>query len=168
MNRNFAKPKADMTPEFGPDALVVDGRTILAPKAPHYLAAGYKPLRDEVPVDLPEGKHYERTGKIEPNGEDGYRWVYRLVDAPPPPPRRFSKLRLYAAMSQVGLWDALKSWLSAQTYEGMNAWEAFSLAQELTEDHPMFAEWFSAAKTELGVDDATAEELLAKCVKEGY
>ena len=41
-------------------------------------------------------------------------------------------------------------------------------AQELAEDHPMFAAWFSAAKTALGVDDATAEELLAKCVKDGY
>ena len=41
-------------------------------------------------------------------------------------------------------------------------------AQELAEDHPMFTEWFSAAKTALGVDDATAEELLARCVKEGY
>lgn len=82
------------------------------------------------------------------------------------PPRTFSKLKLYAVLSAANLWDALKAWLEAQTYEGMNAWEAFSLAQELTEDHPMFTEWFSAAKTALGVDDATAEELLAKCVKE--
>ena len=79
-----------------------------------------------------------------------------------------AKLKLYAVLSAANLWDALKSWLSAQTYEGINAWTAFSLAQELTEDHPMFAKWFSAAKTALGVDDATAEELLAKCVKEGY
>lgn len=168
MNRNFVKPKADMTPEFGPDALVLDGRTILAPKAAHYARAGYLPLSPDYPVDPPQGKHYQRTDKIEPNGADGYRWTYTLVDDPPPPPRTFSKLKLYAVLSAANLWDALKAWLEAQTYEGMNAWEAFSLAQELTEDHPMFAKWFSAAKTALGVDDATAEELLAKCVKDGY
>ena len=168
MNRNFAKPKADMTPEFGPDALVLDGRTILAPKAAHYARVGYLPLSSDYPVDPPQGKHYERTGKIEPDGAGDYRWVYRLVDDPPPPPRTFSKLKLYAALSAANLWDTLKAWLEAQTYEGMNAWEAFSLAQELAEDHPMFAKWFSAAKTALGVDDATAEELLTKCVKEGY
>jgi hypothetical protein len=78
----------------------------------------------------------------------------------PVPPRTFSKLKLYAALAAANLWDALKTWLEAQTYEGMNAWTAFSLAQELTEDHPMFAAWFSAAKTALGVDDATAEALL--------
>ena len=168
MNRKFAKPKADNTPEYAPDALVIDGRTILAPKAAHYLAAGYLPLSPDYPVDPPQGKHYERTGTIEPDGAGGYRWVYRLVDDPPPPPRTFSKLKLYAALSAANLWDALKAWLEAQTYEGMNAWTAFSLAQELTEDHPMFAAWFSAAKTALDVDDATAEELLAKCVKEDY
>ena len=166
MNRNFAKPKADMTPEFGPDALVIDGRTILAPKAAHYARAGYLPLSPDWPVDPPQGMHYERTGTIEPDGAGGYRWQYRLVDDPPPPPRTFSKLKLYAVLSAANLWDALKAWLEAQTYEGMNAWTAFSLAQELTEDHPMVAAWFSAAKTALDVDDATAEELLAKCVKE--
>ena len=168
MNRNFAKPKADMTPEFGPDALVLDGRTILAPKAAHYARAGYLPLSPDYPVDPPQGKHYQRTDKIEPNGADGYRWTYTLVDDPPPPPRTLSPPKLHAALPAAHPWHALKAWLEAQTYEGMNAWEAFSLAQELTEDHPMFAAWFSAAKTALGVDDATAEELLSKCVKEGY
>ena len=167
MNRNFAKPKADMTPEFGPDALVLDGRTILAPKTAHYARAGYLPLSPDYPVDPPQGKHYQRTDKIELNGADGYRWTYTLVDDPPPP-RTFSKLKLYAVLSAANLWDALKAWLEAQTCEGMNAWMAFSLAQELTEDHPMFAKWYSAAKTALGVDDATAEELLARCVKDGY
>ena len=35
-------------------------------------------------------------------------------------------------------------------------------------DRDLNAAWFSAAKTALDVDDATAEELLSKCVKEGY
>ena len=168
MNRNFAKPKADMTPEYAPDVLEINGRKVYNPKAVHCKIAGYLPLSPDWPVDPPQGKHYQRTDKIEPNGADGYRWTYTLVDDPPPPPRTFSKLKLYAVLSAANLWDALKAWLEAQTYEGMNAWTAFSLAQDLTEDHPMFAKWYSAAKTALGVDDATAEELLARCVKEGY
>ena len=168
MNRNFAKPREDMTPEYAPDVLEINGRKVYNPKAVHCKIAGYLPLSPDWPIDPPQGKHYERTGTIEPDGAGGYRWVYRLVDDPPPPPRTFSKLKLYAVLSAANLWDALKAWLEAQTYEGMNAWEAFSLAQELAEDHPMFAAWFSAAKTALDVDDATAEELLARCVKEGY
>lgn len=77
-----------------------------------------------------------------------------------------AKLKLYAVLSAANLWDALKSWLSAQNYEGMNAWEAFSLAQELAEDHPMFTKWLSAAKTALGIPDADAEAILAASVAE--
>lgn len=83
MNRNFAKPREDMTPEFAPDAVVIDGRTILAPKAVHYAKVGYMPLRDERPTDAPDGKHWERQATIEADG-DGYRWGYALVDNPPP------------------------------------------------------------------------------------
>ena len=80
-------------------------------------------------------------------------------------PRTFSKLRLYAAISAIGKWDALRTWLESQTVNGMNAWTAFSLAQDLSEDNELFDRWFSAAKTALGVDDATAEAVLAASVK---
>ena len=39
--------------------------------------------------------------------------------------------------------------------------------QELI-DRDLNAAWLSTAKTALDGDDATAEELLVKCVKEGY
>ena len=92
---------------------------------------------------------------------------YFLVDAGQSAfekPRTFSKLKLYAALSNANLWDALKTWLESQTYEGMNAWTAFSLAQDLSKDHPMFAKWFEAAKEALGVDDSTADAILAAAV----
>ena len=189
-DRNFCKPDENGKPLYCPLPLAVvihhhgegtdpdtgehwesdwdERRTEVFPTDADKALMGYLPLSPDYPVDPPQGKHYERTGKIESNGADGYRWTYTLVDDPPPPPRTFSKLKLYAVLSAANLWDALKAWLEAQTYEGMNAWTAFSLAQEMTEDHPMFTAWFSAAKTALGVDDATAEELLSKCVKEGY
>lgn len=86
--------------------------------------------------------------------------------APKPPPRTFSKLRLYAALSSIGKWDALEAWLKTQTYQGMNAWTAFSLAQDLSEGNVMFMEWLAAIKEALGLDDETAEAILAASVAE--
>ena len=163
MNRNFAKPKADMTPEFGPDALVIDGRTILAPKAPHYLAAGYKQLRDEVPVDPPEGKHYQRTDKIEADGAGGYRWQYRLVDDPPPPPRVFVTADLVEALMEEGVWETARSWIVEQ-----GLLDLVLATKEFDETNENFQAGKAALQTALGWTDAEVEELLARCVKEGY
>lgn len=76
-------------------------------------------------------------------------------------PKRYSKLRLYAALAQAGLWDALVAWLEAQTVDGVNAWVAFQLAQDLTSDNELFSTWLSAAQSALGVDDATVAAILA-------
>lgn len=120
MNRKFAKPKADNTPEYAPDALVLDGRTILAPKEVHYRAAGYLPLSPDAPVDPPEGKHYERQATIEPDGAGGYRWTYALVDNPPPPPRRWSRRSVKTALANAGKWEEVKAMLVAlDKYEDM-------------------------------------------------
>lgn len=75
-------------------------------------------------------------------------------------PPRYSKLKLYAALVQVGKWDELKAWLQGQTVNGMNAWEAFSLAQDLSADHELFTTWVGLAKEALGVDDATVAAVL--------
>lgn len=163
MNRNFAKPKADMTPEFGPDALVVDGRTILAPKAAHYARAGYLPLSPDYPVDPPQGKHYERTGKIEANGADGYRWTYILVDDPPPPPRVFVTADLVEALEEEGLWERAKAWIVEH-----GKLDLVYTTAEFDENNANFLAGKEALQTALGWTDEQVEELLAKCVKEGY
>lgn len=169
MNRKFAKPKEDFSPEYGPDALVLDGRTILAPKAAHYAKAGYLPLIDERPVDPPEGKHYERTDKIEPNGDDGYRWQYALVDNPPPASRVFSKINLEAAVFKRGLLAKLDAFVDAQTItnkmgDTMPLRRAYNTAQTFREDHPLFAPYLAAAKQALGVDGETAEAILSEAI----
>ena len=163
MNRNFAKPKADMTPEFGPDALVIDGRTILAPKAAHYARAGYLPLSPDWPVDPPEGKHYERTGTIEPDGADGYRWAYRLVDDPPPPPRVFETADLVEALMEEGVWEQARAWIVEQ-----GLLDLVLATKEFDEENANFQAGKEALQSALGWTDAEVEELLAKCVKEGY
>lgn len=127
MNRNFAKPREDMTPEFAPDVLEINGRKVYNPKAVHCKIAGYLPLSPDWPVDPPEGKHYERTGKIERDGADGYKWVYILVDNPPPPPRRWTRLSIKTALAQAGMLDAARQFLSAsEIATGYTAWEALT------------------------------------------
>ena len=126
MNRNFAKPREDMTPEFAPDVLEINGRKVYNPKAVHCKIAGYLPLSPDWPVDPPEGKHYERTDKIEPNG-DGYKWVYTLVDNPPPPPRRWTRLSIKTALAQAGILPPVYGFLqTVEIANGYMAWEALS------------------------------------------
>lgn len=158
MNRKFAKPREDMTPEFAPDALVLDGRTILAPKATHYAKAGYLPLSSDAPVDPPEGKHYERTDKIEAN-DDGYRWVYALVDNPPPAPRVFSKLKCVAALTEAGVWQEVKNYI-----EGAGLYDLYLAAQDFREDNPYFVSGKAQLMTSLGWTEEQAEALLSRCV----
>ena len=159
-NRNYARLEEGQI-TFAP-ATFIDEHKIChpSPTEADYLAARWKIYLDtpEPSPPAPDGYHYEHDGYDEDNTTIAVKW--HAVPNPPPPPRTFSKLKLFAALSAANLWDSLKAWLETQTYEGMNAWMAFSLAQDLTEDHPMFAAWFSAAKTALSVDDATAEAIL--------
>ena len=163
MNRNFAKPKADMTPEYAPDVLVINGRKVYNPQAVHCKIAGYLPLSPDWPVDPPEGKHYERTDKIESDGADGYRWTYRLVDDPPPPPRTFSKYRLVAALIQAQVWPQVKAWIESQ--EG--AYDLYIAAEDISEDEPLLAQGIAAVKELLGWTDAQVEAILATSVMGG-
>ena len=151
------------------DGAAIDYAPVVFAPNPHppteaeYNAHGYFRLAID-PPNTPEGKVVE--SKRFAIVDNKCVAVYTYVDAPPAPPRTFSKLKLYAALSAAGLWDSLKTWLESQTYEGMNAWTAFSLAQDLSEGNAMFGAWFAAAKTALGVTDEQAEAILAQCVAE--
>ena len=162
MNRNYAKPRADMTPEFAPDVLIINGRKVYNPKAVHCKIAGYLPLSHNWPVDPPQGQHYERTGKIEPDGADGYRWTYRLVDDPPPPPRVFVTADFVEALMEKGIWENVRAWIVER---GML--DLVLATAEFTEDNENFQAGKTALQSALGWTDEEVEELLAKCVKEG-
>lgn len=162
MNRNFAKPREDMTPEFAPDVLVINGRKVYNPKAVHCKIAGYLPLSPDWPVDPPQGKHYERTGKIEANGADGYRWTYRLVDDPPPPPRTFVTADLVEALMEAGVWEHVVKWT---VEHGIH--DLVLATKEFDETNENFQAGKTALQTALGWTDEEVEELLSRCVKEG-
>ena len=141
MNRNFAKPRDDMTPEFAPDVLEINGRKVYNPKAVHCKIAGYLPLSPDWPVDPPDGKHYERTDKIERDG-DGYRWVYILVDNPPPPPRRWTRLAIETALAQADALDAMDAYLAQVVVVGkLTAARAFSRCDYIEEGYPDAEKW---------------------------
>ena len=78
-------------------------------------------------------------------------------------PPVYSKLKMYVVFSRAGDWAPLKEWLQSQTVEGINAWEAFDMCNEVSADNPLFLQWLQAAEAALGVDDATAQALLEQC-----
>lgn len=75
--------------------------------------------------------------------------------------KKYSRLKVYVACVQMGLWERLEAWLKMQNVNGVNAYTAFMLANELTADNELFIPMMQAAKTALGVDDATIQAVLA-------
>lgn len=145
-----------------PDPATIDGRMIVHPSAEMCATIHAYPRGESVTPTPPEGKIAVPDG-YELSSE-GWAQKWRYVDAPAPAPRTFSKLKLYAALTNAGLWDALKTWLESQTVQGVNAWIAFSLAQDISEDYPLFEPWLAAAKSTLSITDEEAEAILAASV----
>ena len=172
MNRNFAKPREDMTPEFAPDVLEINGRKVYGPKAVHCLIAGYLPLSPGWPVDpASDGQHWKRTDKIEPNGDDGYKWVYVLVDDPPPPPRRWTRLSIKTALAQAEMLDAARQFLSStEIATGYTAWEALTDCDYIEEGFGGAEKWnalLDGAAVALGKTREEIDAFLANIPTEG-
>ncbi len=134
-----------------------DGRIITAPTAADYARHGMYPF-SAVPPDSRDGYSAVVSGYEVSDGHWVPMWSYEPI---PAMPVTYSKLKLYAALAKAGLWDALRAWLETQTVNGLNAYTAFSLAQDLTSDNALFAEFRDAAKTALGVDEETVAAILA-------
>ena len=131
MNRNFGKLE-DGALTYAPDALIIDGRTILSPKATHYLAAGYLPIEDAPPSEPPaEGYHWEARGWEAQEG--AIRRVYAEVENPPPAPRRWSSLAIKRVLEARGSWAEVKAML-----EAANAYDDFLMADYIAEDDEAF------------------------------
>ena len=85
-------------------------------------------------------------------------WVrtYRYEDAPPPPPRTFSKLRLVAALTDAGVWAQAKALV-----EQVGLYDLFLAAQDFAEDNEFFAQGRAALQTALGWTDQQVDAVLA-------
>ena len=129
-----------------------------APTEEDYNEAGW--FRNEIkPPVIPEGK---MVASITYRYDEELNAVvadYTYEDAPKPV-RTFSKLKLYGALTQAGLWDTFEAWLKTQTINGVNAYTAFSLAQDLNDANELFNGVVESAKTALGVSDEVVEMIL--------
>ena len=155
-NTKFCRPSEDgKTIEYAP--VIIPPKTS-APTEDEYNEAGWY-MNGIQPAQPPEGKVVASVTYRYDESENAVVADYTYEDAPKPV-RVFSKLKLYGALSQAGLWDAFEAWLKTQTINGVNAYTAFSLAQDLNDENPMFLSVVEAAKQALGVDDATVEAIL--------
>lgn len=136
--------------------VLIDGTTIVNPTAEQYasLRDAY-PKGEDAPLPEPqEGKVAEYGGYA--LGEDNKwhkQWV--LVDAPPKPPRTFSKLRIVAALTKAGVWAQVKSYI-----EQAGLYDLYLAAQDFREDNGYFAQGRTQLQAALGWTDAQVEAVL--------
>lgn len=139
-----------------------DGRVTISPTAEMYAAAGWMPVVHNAPTP-PDGHHVSSSRHV----VDGGRIVTEYDYEPDvKTPRLFSKLKIYGVMVRIGAWERVRSWLETQTVNGLNGWLAFSLAQEVSEAHPMFAPMSEAVRELLGLDKEAFDALLDECLLE--
>ena len=133
--------------------------------AADYAAAGWLAIDRSLP-DAPDGKVVTPTGWTDESGT--IKRTYTITDAPEPVkvPRKFSKLKIYAAITKLGAWEKIQAWLEAKEVDGVNGWIAFQLAQEVSEDNELFAAWAEEARQLLGLDETTFNAFLDGCILE--
>lgn len=180
-DRNYCKPDEDMRPLYCPLPLAVvihyhdegddpetgehwesdwdERRTEVFPTAEDKARMGYLPLSPDYPVDPPEGKHWERNGKIYSH-ESGYAWDYVLVDNPPPRPRRWTRLSIKTALAKAGMLDAARQFLSAsEIATGYTAWEALTDCDYIEEGFGGAEAWNALLDGAAGALGKTREEI---------
>lgn len=138
--------------------VLIDGTTIVNPTAEQYAS-----LRDAYPKgeDAPQPEPQE--GKVVAYGgyelgESDHLWhkQWMIVDAPPPPPRTFSKLRIVAALTNSGVWAQVKAYIER---EGL--YDLYLAAQDFREDNEYFTQGKAKLQTALGWTDAQVEAILS-------
>ena len=140
---------------YAPSSLNTPSGLIMNPTRLSYLQAGWKFLDLQPPVDPPpEGREYRITSYTETATD--IQAVFKLVPVVSPP-RTFSKLRLVTALTERGLWAAIRDWLDETGY-----YDLFVAAQDFREDHPQFAAALAAARTRFSLPDSEIAALLAE------
>jgi len=137
-------PKAVRTPEG----------IVCNPTAAQYASIGAYPLAADTPPTPPEGK------MAIPDGyelrDSAWHRTYSYEDAPPPPPRTFSKYRLVRALQTAGVWPQIKEWLLSQD----GAYDLYLAAEDISEDEPLLAQGIAAVKQLLGWTDEDVADVL--------
>lgn len=149
-NPNFCRPIDD-------GARIVYAPVVIAPNPnppteAEYNAAGWY-RKAIVPPMPPEGKIVGKTTyKVEGNVVVA---EYEYEDAPPPPPRTFSKLRIVAALISAGVWEQVKGII-----EGAGLYDLFLAAQDFSEGNEFFDNGKTVLQQQLGWTDEQVEDVL--------
>lgn len=131
------------TRDLAPLALpiAVDGRMVLHPTPTQAAAYNAYTRNDDAPAPTPpEGKIAVHDSWEVQDGE----WVrtWRYEDAPPPPPRRWSRLSIKTALAQAEILAAARAYLSAvEIATGYTAWEALTDCDYIEEGYPDATKW---------------------------
>lgn len=150
-NRLSPAPRAVRTPQG----------IVCNPKPAQYAAIGAYPLAVDTPPTPPEGKvaifvGYELR-------DSAWHRVYRYEDAPPPPPRTFSKYRLVCALQTANVWPKIKEWLLSQD----GAYDLYLAAEDISEDEQLLKDGIAEAKKLFGWTDEQVAAVLDAAVAGG-
>ena len=124
------------------------------PTPAQYAAIGAYPLSPDTSPTPPEGKVAIPDGYELADG--AWHRVYRYEDAPPPPPRTFSKYRLVRALQTANVWPQIKEWLLSQD----GAYDLYLAAEDISEDEPLLEQGIAAVKELLGWTDEQVDAVL--------
>ena len=146
-----------------PKYATIDGAAVINPtreqcaqmEPPAYpLGTSPAPTPPEGKIPVPDG--YEPADT--PDGKE-WRQAWRYEDAPPPPPRQFSKLKIVAALMGVGVWEQVKAYI-----EQAGLYDLYLAAQDFAEDNEYFTQGKTALQAQLGWTDEQVEAILAQAV----
>ena len=73
--------------------------------------------------------------------------------------RTFSKFKIFTKIKELGYWPQVKAYLEAN-----DLWDAFVLAQVVSEQDTGFIEGLAKVKATLGLTDEQVEAILSVCV----
>ena len=160
------------TNDLAPLALpvVIDGKQRLHPTPAQAAQFAAYPRNDNAPSPTPpEGKVAIPDSWEVQDGE----WVrtWRYEDAPPPPPRRWSRLSIKTALAQAEMLAAARAYLSAvEIATGYTAWEALTDCDYIEEGFPTAERWsamLDGAAQALGRSRAEIDAFLDAIPTEG-
>ena len=134
--------------------------------AADYLAAGWKRVIDAPPAPSATNRYVYATGWAEADAEITRQYAEADIPAPIKVPRKFSKLKIYGAIAQLGAWDKVQTWLESKEINGVNGWKAFTLAQEVNESNELFSSLADEARQLLELTEADFDALLNRCILE--
>lgn len=139
--------------------VMMDGATIANPSAEQNAALrDAYPKGDDAPMPTPpEGKVVEYGGYELGDGDHLWHKQWVVVDAPPPPPRTFSKYRLVSALMAANVWSQVKAWIESKP----GAYDLYLAAEDISEDEPLLKDGIAEVKRLLGWTDEDVERVLA-------